>query len=131
MRFTTIGLSCLAVLSSSLAAPNLLGNLLNAPSIIPAAFQNLGAANPSTPFTMTFHINSANLAGLASRLESSSDQPPGALSEAEIASYAAPTAADLTAVQTYLRSQGFADSDMTYSLYKDQITVPTTVSQGW
>lgn len=98
----------LDALSGSLAAPGLLGTIINDPNIIPAAFQNLGAALMET--------NAAKLAD--------------PLTMDQVATHATPSAADLTAVQNYLTSQGFTTDQMIFSAFKDQITVPTTVGQA-
>lgn len=130
MLLVQYALCALAAVSTAVAAPTLLDTIINAPGLIPSVFQLLGPADASTPFTMTLHLNGADLAGLASRMEANAASLPDPLSMDEVATYATPSAADLSAVQTYLRAQGFKDSDMTFSAFKDQITVPTTVGQG-
>ncbi|UZJ54600.1 hypothetical protein CBS101457_003920 [Exobasidium rhododendri] len=132
MRFNSYALTAFAAVlsSSSSAAPTILDTILHAPSIIPSVFQNLGSADATTPFTMTLQLNGANLAGLAAKMEADAASLPAPMSIEEVAVFASPSAADLTTVQNYLKSQGFTDAQMTYSAFNDQITVPTTVGQA-
>lgn len=130
MQFLTRSIVALAALSGSLAAPGLLGTLINGPLNIPASFQHIGKALEATPFQMTFHLQGANLAGLAALMETNAENLADPLTMEEVASYATPSAADLTAVQNYLTSNGFTTEQMTFSVFKDQITVPTTVGQA-
>jgi tripeptidyl-peptidase-1 len=130
MHILTHTLVALAAVASSMAAPGLVGTLIKGPSVIPSAFQNLGSALDLTPFDMTFHLNGANLAGLAALMDKNAASLAGPLTMDQVASYATPSAADLTAVQNFLTSNGFSANQITYSAFKDEITVPTTVGKG-
>lgn len=113
------------------AAPSgLIGSVLNAPAVIPNAFQLIGDAVSSTPYTFTMHLNSANLDGLATRMNEIAASDGNPLSVEEVSSYAAPSQDALTAVQNYLKAQSIPDSAVSYNVFKDEVTIQSTVGQA-
>ncbi|MCO5596092.1 hypothetical protein L7F22_050151 [Adiantum nelumboides] len=125
-------LAALAILASSVsAAPSAVtGKVLGAPAVIPSAFNLAGLANLVTPFTYTFHLPSKDDAGLQSWLSQNSETLAGVLTIDQLQQYAAPTDENLSAVQNYLKSNGFSDSQISYNVFKNQITVQSTVGQA-
>lgn len=103
---------------------------LTAPNVIPSLFKLLGAAADITPFEFTMHLTPADLPGLASWLASNSQTLGNPLSQEELAKYASPSPDALTAVDEFLKAQGFTDGDITYNTLKDQATVRSTVGQA-
>lgn len=120
-----------ALVSIATAAPSgLLGTVLNAPAIISSAFQLLGDADSAASYTYTLHLNSANLDGLAAQMQSNAAAGGGPLSMEQVASYAAPSADNLAAVQNYLKAQNIPDSAISYNVFKDEVTIQSTVGQA-
>ncbi|PWN33128.1 subtilisin-like protein, partial [Meira miltonrushii] len=48
----------------------------------------------------------------------------------QLQQYVAPTDDNLSAVQNYLKSNGFSDSQISYNVFKNQVTVQSTVGQA-
>ncbi|KAK0563057.1 hypothetical protein OC861_005015 [Tilletia horrida] len=104
------------------------GIFKTAPLIAPQ-WQQIGQANHALDYTLTFTLHPANQDGLTQRMQEISASGGPWLSAEEVASYVGPKAEDLTALQTYLKSQGIADSAISYSAAKDTVTVQTTVGK--
>jgi tripeptidyl-peptidase-1 len=130
MILTNTFVALAALAGIALAAPSTVGTLVHGPRVIPNTFQKLGFAAGVTPFTMTFHLNGANLDGLAAAMDQNAATLGNPFTMEQIASYASPSTADQNAVQSYLTSQGFTASQMTYSAFKDEVTVTTTVAKA-
>lgn len=125
-------LAALAI-SSAVAAPATTsearqdGKTLGAPKFIPSIFSLIGPAANVIPLSFTMHLESADLSGLATYLNNPQNGP---LTQDQLAKYATPSVASLSAVQDFLKAQGFKDSDITYSSLKDEVTVVSNVGQA-
>ncbi|KAL9940792.1 hypothetical protein V8E36_000280 [Tilletia maclaganii] len=100
-----------------------------APKISPQ-WQQLGQANSASDYTLTFSLQPSNQVGLTERMEQIAATGGDWLTAEEVASYVAPKPEDLASVQAFLKSHGVADSDISYSLAKDTVSVKTTVGKA-
>jgi tripeptidyl-peptidase-1 len=74
-------------------------------------------------------LNGADMAGLTARMESIAASGGKWLTEAELAQYASPSAADEAAVRAFLVKNGIPASAQKWSKLRDSVSVDSTVGQ--
>ena len=119
-----------SLLTLALAGSALGANVLNAPATIANIFKPAGAASDNTQTTFTLHLNSANMDGLTSRMESIASSGAPWLSDDELATYVRPTTATTNAVKSYLSTNGIPDSAVAFNSLGDQAVITTTVANA-
>lgn len=128
--FNLLAILASVVFSTSAAPSAVSGKVLGGPKLIPSAFNLAGLADLITPFTYTFYLPSKDDAGLESWLAQNSETLAGVLTIDQLQKYSAPTDENLAAVQNYLKSNGFSDSQISHNVFKNEITVQSTVGQA-